>query len=255
MTPRLAANQGCGPDELSGLQLTDATRAFLVGRVGRMPVVRDRERVRIPRGNFVAGGTVSADERMLRIVHVAEPFWIARTPVTGRQWASWLADHPDTRQDAGYLPHWGPERRLPAGDDDKPVYALWPEDADRHAASVGARLPSADEWEKAARGIDGRTWPWGDHWRPGMAVTAELGLRAPLGVRAFGAHGDAALFGAAGGVFEYTASAWRDRPERGRVVMGGCYTHPSGTARPSLRLSHKLSGRLKAGLRLCWNAP
>ena len=54
-------------------------------------------------------------------------------------------------------------------------------------------------------------------------------------------------------LFEYTSTAYRGREDRGRVVMGGCYTHPASAARPSLRLSHKLSGNLKTGLRLAWD--
>ena len=51
-----------------------------------------------------------------------------------------------------------------------------------------------------------------------------------------------------GDVFEYTASAYRGRDDRGRIVMGGSCTHPA--LRASLRLSHTLSGRLRVGLRL-----
>ncbi|HMV68692.1 MAG TPA: SUMF1/EgtB/PvdO family nonheme iron enzyme, partial [Myxococcota bacterium] len=250
LAPRLAANQGQGPDETSGLRITDATRAFLVGRVPRMPVRFEVDRVCIPRGNFVAGGANAPDERPLRIQHLAEPFWIARLPVTHADWARYLDARPDDRQDAWYLAHWGADRRMPPGTDDLPIYNLWPEDADRYAAWRGARLPTADEWEKAARGIDGRRWPWGDHWRPGLAVTAELGLTRPMPVRALGAQGEAHLFAAVGGVFEHTSSWWRGRQDRGRVVMGGCYTHEAATARPSLRLSHQLSGNLKTGARL-----
>lgn len=253
VAPRLAGNQGLGPDHLSGILLTDATRAFLVGRLPPMPVAFEGGRVLVPRGNFVAGGERAPDERPLRIQHLAEPFWIDREPVSAGEWDAWLQLAPDARQDVHYLAHWGPDRRCPAGREGEPVYNLWPDDADRYAAAHGARLPSANEWEKAVRGTDGRIWPWGDHWRPGRAVTAELGVTRPLPVRAFGAHGDAGLFSAVGGVFEITADHWRGRHDRGRVVMGGCYTHDRMAARPSLRLSHKLSGNLKAGLRLAWS--
>lgn len=252
MAPRLSDNQGQGPDELTGLRLTEAMRTFLVGRVRPMPVRIERERVRIPRGNFVAGGTHWPDERWLRIAHIDRPFWIARAPVTNRQWAAWDPDL--QRDDVQHLPHWGRPRTVPVGQADAPVYGVWPDDADAYAHAQGGRLPTADEWEKAVRGIDGRRWPWGDAWRDGHAVTAEIGLPHPLPVRALGAHGDAALFSAVGGVFETTASFWRGRPERGRVVMGGCFTHPREHARPSLRLSHKLSGALKSGLRVAWDA-
>lgn len=263
MAPRIAANQGRGPDELSGLRITDATRAFLVGRVPRQPIRVEAHRTRIPRGNFIAGGDGATDERPLRIQHLAEPCWLSRMPVTHADWQAFLTARPDDRQDALYLAHWGPERRAPADMADVPIYHLWPEDAEAYARWAGrpggpelpgARLPTADEWEKAVRGVDGRRWPWGDHPRPGLAATSELGLGRPLPARALGAQGDAHLFGAVGGVFEYTSSHWRGREERGRVVMGGCFTHPLSTARASLRLSHRLSGHLKAGLRLAWNA-
>lgn len=255
IAPRLGSNQGHGPDALSGLRITDATRTFLVGRTPPMPVRIVGERALIPRGNFVAGGASSSQERPLRIQHLAEPVWVSRVPVTHADWRAFLDAHPDPRTDAWYLRHWSHDRAMPEGMEEAPIFHLWPEDADAYAQWRGARLPSADEWEKAARGIDGRRWPWGDHWRRGLAVTAELGVERPLPGRAFGAHGEAQLFSAAGGVFEYTASSWRDMPDRGRVVMGGCYTHNAHTSRLSLRLSHRLSGNLKTGLRLAWSAP
>jgi hypothetical protein len=253
LAPRLAANQGHGPDELTGFLLSEATRAFLVGRVGRMPVRFEDRRVRIPRGNFVAGGD-HPDARPLRIAHLARPVWLAREPVSAGDYADWFARDPDHREDVHYLSHWGPERTCPADRRAEPVYNLWPSDCDRFAAEAGARLPTADEWEKAVRGIDGRRWPWGDHWRVGHAVTAEIGVQRPLPIRAFGCHGDALLYSAVGGVFETTSSNWRGRQDRGRVVMGGCFTHPRRAAHPDRRLSHRLSGNLKCGLRLAWEA-
>lgn len=253
LAPRIAANQGHGPDELSGFLLSEATRAFLVGRVGAMPVRFARDRVRIPRGNFVAGGD-HPDARPLRIQHLEHPVWLARRPVTAGEYAKHLAAYPDDRQDVHYLAHWAPERLCPPGREAEPIYNLWPEDCDAFAAVQGARLPTADEWEKAVRGIDGRRWPWGDHWRTGRAVTAELTVEKPLPVRAFGCHGDALLYGAVGGVFETTSSRWREQDDRGRVVMGGCFTHTRRAADPGRRLSHRLSGNLKCGLRLAWNA-
>lgn len=256
IAPELRANQGEGPDRLSGLRITEAMRVFLVGRTGPMGVSfpPGARTVRVPRGNFVAGGDHSADERPLRIAHLARPFLLDRHPVTNADWEAFLNAQPDERIDANYLPHWGPDRRCPARDRHAPVYGIWPEDADRYASWRGARLPTADEWEKAVRGTDGRNWPWGDHFRP-SAVVAELGVGRPLPTRALGAAGEASLYAAIGGVFEYTASPWRGRTDRGRIVMGGCYTHPAAVSRASLRLSHKLSGNLKAGLRLAWDAP
>lgn len=253
IAPAIRANQGCGRDALSGLRITDAMRMFLLERTGPMPVVLDGGRVRIPRGNFIAGGDLSGDERDLRVEHLDHDVWIAREPVTNDDWARYLAAQPDDRIDANYLPQWGAHRRVPDGSGAHPVYNVWPEDADRYASFAGGRLPTADEWEKAVRGLDGRRWPWGDRFEPGRAVTSDIGLDHALPVRALGVSGDASLFQAVGNVFQYTSTSWRGRTDRGRVVMGGCYTHPAAVSRASLRLSHKLSGVLKAGLRLAFD--
>ncbi|HUX07513.1 MAG TPA: SUMF1/EgtB/PvdO family nonheme iron enzyme [Acidobacteriota bacterium] len=91
-------------------------------------------------------------------------------------------------------------------------------DAYSYAAWRGRRLPSEEEWEKAARGIEGESYPWGEKPDSAMANTAvtRLNLQAvthkPEGRSPFG------LYNAAGNVWEWTAG---EGPAAGQMVIRG----------------------------------
>jgi formylglycine-generating enzyme required for sulfatase activity len=81
-------------------------------------------------------------------------YWIYRDPVTVAQFRACCAA---TGWEMPPEPPWG------WLDDHPMVNASW-QDATHYAAWAGAAVPSEAQWEKAARGVDGRTWPWGDVW-------------------------------------------------------------------------------------------
>lgn len=90
---------------------------------------------------------------------VASPaFFIKRTPVTNAEWRRFI----DTTGRDAAPPYWSKQDFDPTAFANRPVVDVTLDDVHAYCAWRDTRLPSAAEWEVAARGSDGRLFPWGD---------------------------------------------------------------------------------------------
>lgn len=211
--------------------------------------LHDRSRaelVRVPAGNFLFGAANPDLEHEVRqrAIHLHE-FWIGCNPVTNAQFARFVeaTRYRTTAEDTGFSRVWADDRWIeveqaywqrPEGPrsqiDDRlhhPVVCVSWFDAQAYCEWAGLRLPGEKEWEKAARGTDGRAYPWGNEQpRPKHANfdmhhgrTTPPGQFSPVGDSPYG------VSDLAGNVWEWTSSWFDTRGgiSRTRVVRGGAW--------------------------------
>jgi len=173
-------------------------------------------------------------------------FWLDRTHVTNAAYAEMVRaleiDGPsideETWRRQNLVQRWGSEVRRynwqgatpPAGRDQHPVVLVTWFEADRYCRFRRARLPSAAELEKAARGTDGLVYPWGEAWDPSRLDSDDQGPHDTLPVGSFptgaGPFGHLDL---AGLVFSWTSTPW---PVRGhKTVKGSAWDDHAGVGR------------------------
>jgi len=198
--------------------------------------------VSIPAGRFAAGDEGSE-------IDVAA-FRIQSRETTNREYAAFLAqcavgsdcgprDLPAYWDDTGYL-----DTHL----DHPVVFVAWG-DAAAYCRWAGGRLPSIVEWEKAARGTDGRAYPWGETLDGQQANILgpdrrEEKTRAPKQIASWAVNDPRygrdqspyGVLGLAGNVSEWTASASREEPDLMLAAGGSWDSWDYGDARTTQRL-------------------
>ena len=163
------------------------------------------EMVLIPAGYFLMGSDPIKDELAhddefpLHSLYLPD-YYIGKKPVTNYQY--WIFVRA-----AGYTPpeHWE-NGELPRDKADHPVVNVNWLDWLSGVTGRAYQLPTEAEWEKAARGTDGRIYPWGDNAPTDKLCNFKgyVGDTTPVGKYPAGANG---LFDMAGNVWEWT-STW-----------------------------------------------
>jgi formylglycine-generating enzyme required for sulfatase activity len=207
----------------------------------------------VPPGPFIMG---SEDENGTWIVRLELGFLVARHPVTNAEFARFAqaTGYVTTAEKEGGLNprtlrhtmgfNWrnpdGPRSNIKDRMDHPVVQVSW-HDAEAYAEWAGARLLAEHEWEKAARGIDGRMYPWGDDLDPTKCNTQESGIGTTTLVGRYSPDGDSPCGCAdmAGNVWEWTTSEWRSEHERG-VLQGSSFSNSVDSA--------NAAGRIRIGL-------
>jgi formylglycine-generating enzyme required for sulfatase activity len=121
-----------------------------------------------------------------------------------------------------FLKHWKSATEFPDWAASFPVVWVSQKDAEAYCSWKGKRLPTEEEWEKAARGDSGLRFPWGDVSPTGETANFLSDASEPVGNRT-GDCSPYGIFDLAGNVSELTSSAISGKSGPKTVVRGGCY--------------------------------
>ena len=161
---------GCGSSE----EALDEEAAAAVPEI-EMPQPGDT--VLVPAGEFTMGTEqelpppLAGPERTIDL----PAFYIDVYEVTHGEWIRFLTE-------TDYRPEGNWRQFYSIGKEDNPVSNVYWDDAKAYCEAFGKRLPTEEEWEKAARGPDGNKYPWGDVWDAMKSNSSELAMRNTMEV-------------------------------------------------------------------------
>jgi formylglycine-generating enzyme required for sulfatase activity len=215
----------------------------------------DMQMVLVPAGKFTRGSNLGDDEKPIKQIYL-NAFYMDKFEVTVGQYARYLE-----ATDMEEPPDWStmnqPQHLR------RPVVNVSWEDAVNYCKWAGKRLPTEAEWEKAARGTDGRIYPWGNE--------APTRLHANYGRKDWDDHQALAPVGSfeAGkspyGIYDMAGNAWewvfdwyehdfyKKGPEKnpigpargdGKVLRGGSWLYVSEFLRSAHRFDAQPTNRL-----------
>jgi iron(II)-dependent oxidoreductase len=156
----------------------------------------DVKMIKIPEGEFY----FSKENRKIRL----DGFYIDAYEVSNKDYAEFNPNHKYEKEDAF-----------------KPVSGISYYDAEAYAVWRGCRLPTEEEWEKAARGTDTRIYPWGNVFEKNFCNTIESELFDFVNVNAYETGiSPYGCYNMSGNVSEWTSTKSADKPEH-HIIKGG----------------------------------
>lgn len=228
----------------------------------------------VPAGKFLMGSNRDGDndERPLHEVDIPYDYWMARFPITNELYNAYVQyrglEHP--------VSDWIMKRKYPVGNVNwkgASKYCIWL-NYHLHEAELPPelllRLPTEAEWEKAARGTDGREYPWGNVFDVKKCNTRERGIKdaTPVG---YCSPDDDSPYGCsdmAGNVWEWTCSLYEPYPfnisnqvdsvpaGEKLTLRGGSWLDDFNDARSSARYGdYQNSEWVNGGFRVCLVPP
>lgn len=239
---RRILNGECFRLELDG-QILPILNRIIYNRKEYKPERKDGM-VRIPKGSVIVGGPSRTRDYPIKVDFISYDYWIDETPVTIAQYRRYLDEagevnvyghemeplgkshypSPDTNYGITgprlYVDNFGD----PEFDDYPVTFVDW-WDAFAYAKWAGKELPLEIEWEKAARGIDGRIYPFGNVYDSQRCNTDESNIGELTSVRTYvqgvSPYG---CYDMSGNVWEWCADDfYKDQPNMLKVVKGGSF--------------------------------
>ena len=238
--------------------LTQAVVSFLPDLLADYVYVKeasaDGRMVKIPAGPFIYG---AEDESNLTLATIDQPFWLDRYPVTNAEycaflnatakgtakWLDLLRSRPasgvqewlDLNDDACRITQRGDAYQVKEDWHQHPVTQVSWFGATAYAEWAGKILPHEQQWEKAARGIDARPYPFG-RWDESRCNTREAGPGQTTPYTAYEGRGDSpyGCLDMAGNVWEWMEN-WYGKDEKAKGWRGGAWYFTHAVARSAYR--------------------
>ncbi|VAX25530.1 hypothetical protein MNBD_NITROSPINAE02-1202 [hydrothermal vent metagenome] len=213
-----------------------------------------RSRIKIPGGTTIIGTDLNQLKAQFEDTNTKPEWYKNETPQKKVDVKTFMIDATEVINKE-YIKQ-NPRQLFPANLANHPVVNVRWGEANEYCKKIGGRLPTEAEWERAARGNDGRIYPWGNDFDPSNVVYLGnikedsklrvgsfelessglnlLGGTSPVGLRE-GGKSPFGVYDMGGNVWEWV-DGWYDEEKGLRILKGGSWLTPKASVRSATRL-------------------